>query len=168
MNISGKGWELYVKRLGIHSQGNRQRTYGSYQVYIDGNPQANLAGFICESPGPGDNLHAGNKKRIEAGAYPLWTQFGKYRSIGFSTNTTTPGVDHMPGFRLEGTGKRVGILVHPAHPPGLFLSSVGCFNPTRAILPSDVMDFWDSRQRVIATCSPASRHSRHPHSPTKP
>ena len=32
----------------------------------------------------------------------------------------------------------------------LYLSSIGCFNPTRAIGPKDEIDFWDSRRRVIA------------------
>jgi hypothetical protein len=105
---------------------------------------------MCECVGPGDNQHAGNGKRIEKGRYPLWTQFGRYRSMGYSTNTTVPADGHMPGIRLEGTGNRIGILIHPGHPPKLYLSSIGCLNPTTALAPHDVMDFWDSRRRVIA------------------
>ncbi|WP_207092527.1 peptidase S8/S53 subtilisin kexin sedolisin, partial [Rhizobium ruizarguesonis] len=38
----------------------------------------------------------------------------------------------------------------PGHPPTLFLSSVGCLNPTAPLFPTQTMDFWDSRRRVIA------------------
>lgn len=150
MPISGTGWELHLKRLGMHKSGAKQRTYGAYQVYIDGNPEPSLAGFICERLGPGDNATAGNGKRIEAKTYPLWTQFGQYRSIGYSTDEEAPGDPPMPAILLLGTGRRTGILIHPAHPPNLYLSSVGCLNPTREIGREDLIDFWDSRRRVIA------------------
>lgn len=150
MPISGTGWELHLKRLGMHKSGTKQRTYGSYQVYIDGEPVPSLTGFICERLGPGDNRTAGNGKRIEARTYPLWTQFGQYRSIGYSTDDEVPGDPPMPAILLLGTGRRTGILIHPAHPPHLYLSSIGCLNPTREIGREDLIDFWDSRRRVIA------------------
>jgi hypothetical protein len=152
MPITGRGWELHVQRLGLHPAGARTRTYGSYQVHVDGVAQPGLEGFMCESPGPGDNRTAGNGKRVEARTYPLWTQFGRYRSIGYARDTSPAGTEPMPGLALAATNNRVGILIHPAHPPAakLFLSSIGCLNPTAALGPGDIMDFWDSRRRVIA------------------
>ncbi len=35
-------------------------------------------------------------------------------------------------------------------PRCLYLSSTGCLNPTDPLEPADLMDFWDSRSRVIA------------------
>jgi hypothetical protein len=55
----------------------------------------------------------------------------------------------MPAIRLEGTGNRDGILIHPGHPPNLYLSSIGCLNPTNSLEPDETMNFWDSRIRVI-------------------
>jgi hypothetical protein len=150
MPITAEGWELQVKRLGIQKHGSKKRTYGTYQAYRNGQPVANLAGHMCECIGPGDNAHPGNGKRIEEGRYPLWTQFGRYRTIGYSMDTHTPGASHMPGIRLEATGNRVAILIHPGHPPNLYLSSIGCFNPTNPLAANEVINFWDSRARVIA------------------
>ena len=56
----------------------------------------------------------------------------------------------MPGLLLKGTGERTGILIHPGYPPHLYLSSIGCFNPTDGLTSSQLMDFLDSRSRVIA------------------
>jgi len=141
-------WELHVKRLGLqHRAGERDRTYGAYQVIVDGQPNANLAGHICECTGPGDNTANGrnNRLRIAAGTYALSTQFGShYRSVNYSADAT-----HPPAVLVMGTGARSAILVHPAHPPTLYLSSIGCFNPTKPLTADDDMDFWDSRARVI-------------------
>jgi hypothetical protein len=150
MPISGKGWELHVERLGTQRKGSKKRTYGKYQVYIDGQSKDGLSGFMCETVGPGDNTRRNNGKRIEQGVYPLWTQFGRYRTIGYSTDLHTAGASHMPGLLLLGTGKRDGILIHPGHPPTLYISSIGCFNPTNSLDADEVMNFWDSRARVIA------------------
>lgn len=150
MAIRGEGWELLVRHLGTQQSGTKKRSYGTYQAYINGIPLDDISGNMCESVGPGDNSRPGNGKCIEQGRYPLWTQFGRYRSIGYSEDTHTAGAANMPGVRLEGTGRRVGILIHPAHPPNLYLSSIGCFNPTKAVTKDQTMDFWDSRGRVIA------------------
>lgn len=56
----------------------------------------------------------------------------------------------MPGLLLHGAEPRDGILIHPGHPPSLYLSSIGCFNPTNPLSSDDVMNIWDSRARVIA------------------
>jgi hypothetical protein len=167
---NGNAWELRVTRLGIQKNSDgKQRTYGSYQVFLSGQPIAALQGHMCECIGPGDNKHAGNDKRIEQGRYPLWTQFGeRYVSIGYSTDTTKPAVLPMPGIGLRDTGNRSAILVHPGHPPNLYLSSIGCLNPTQPLGPQDDMDFLESRSRVIAMIeslkqfSPASFQRQHP------
>jgi hypothetical protein len=148
--ITGRGWELLVERLRLHVAAGRRRTFGRYQVYRDGVAAPSHAGFICECAGPGNNAVADTGLRIEPGRYPLTTQFGRYRTIGYSEDLGEPGLDPMPAFRLEDTGRRVAILVHPGHPPDLYLSSVGCLNPTGPLAADQAMDFWESRARVIA------------------
>jgi hypothetical protein len=148
--ITGRGWEMLVERLRLHVAGERRRTWGRYQVYRDGVAAPALAGFMCECAGPGDNAVPDTGLRIEPGRYPLTTQFGRYRTVGFATDLGEPGRDPMPGFRLEDTGARVAILIHPGHPPDLYLSSVGCLNPTGPLEPDQAMDFWESRARVVA------------------
>ena len=150
MTIAGLGWELLVERLVMHRAGEARRAYGRYQAYRGGRPDPSLSGFMCECIGPGNNAVPGTGLRIEPGRYPLWTQFGRYRSIGYCNDLTTPGLDPMPGVRLEETGNRTAILIHPGHPPNLYLSSVGCLNPTRALREDELIDYWDSRTRMIA------------------
>ena len=160
MPITGQGWEFHVRRLGLHKRGQQQRTYGSYEVFIDGVSAAQsdpeLKGNICETIGPGSNDHKG--VRIAQGRYQLTTQFGaRYESIGFSTSTTIAADPLMPGVALTGTGHRSAILIHPGHPaevgavpPVAYISSIGCFNPTRALTRNDDINFFESRLRVIA------------------
>jgi len=161
MPITGHGFEFHVQRVGLHRRGDDVRTYGSYQVFIDGSPAppragVPLGGFVCETIGPGKNHPVNNGLRIEAGRYPITTQFGKYVSIGYSTNTHIAAQPHMPAVALFPVGERVGILIHPGHPadagdpPFSFLSSVGCFNLTKPLQPADDMEFFESRARVIA------------------
>jgi len=158
MTITGHGWEMFVERLGVHINGDARRTYGRYQVYRDGTAAPALSGFICECPGPGNNAVPDTGLRIEPGRYPLTTQFGRYRTIGYSQDMTTAGQDAMPAFRLEDTGARVAILVHPGHPPNLYLSSTGCLLPTSPLSESEPIDFWDSRLRVIALLEDIRAH----------
>jgi len=154
----GNRWELQVKRLGLqHDSGQRVRTYGAYQVLMNGEPVTNLSGNICECTGPGDNTAVGTKKhlRIREGRYALSTQFGKqYRSSGFTGNATHP----MPGFLLLATGNRSAVLVHPGHLPNLYLSSIGCLNPTKPLKAGEDMVFAESRARVIAMIESLKRH----------
>ena len=56
----------------------------------------------------------------------------------------------MPGVLLGDTGNRSGILIHPGHPPTLYLSSIGCLNLTKPLQADEDMDFVESRSRVIA------------------
>ena len=157
--IEGHGWELHVKRLGLqHHAGEPVRTYGAYQVFIEGETVASLSGHICERTGAGDNPAHGeeNHLRIREGRYALSTQFGPhYRSVGYTDDATHP----MPGFALLlGTAVRTGILVHPGHPPTLYLSSIGCFNPTRPLKADQYMSFAKSRGRVIAMIESLKQH----------
>jgi hypothetical protein len=155
--IEGRGWELFVKRLGLqHGSRHLVRTYGAYQVYVDGEPKTALSGHICECAGPGDNTRTGKTKhlRIREGRYALSTQFGPhYRSVGF-----TQGETHPPAFLLLGTGARTAVLVHPAHHPKLYLSSIGCFNPTKPLQADEKMDFKESRARVVAMINSLKQH----------
>jgi aerobic-type carbon monoxide dehydrogenase small subunit (CoxS/CutS family) len=149
VEIERHGWELHVKRLGLHRAGERVRTYGAYQVLIDGEPVTSLSGHVCECTGPGDNTAHGKKQhlRIREGRYALSTQFGeRYRSVDFTDDARHP----LPGFRLLGTKVRTAVLVHPGHPPDLYLSSIGCFNPTGPLTADQDMSFAESRARVIA------------------
>src|SRR5437763_14150341 len=61
-----------------------------------------------------------------------------------------PGQIPMPGLLLADTGDRPFILIHPGHPPHLYLSSIGCFNLTKPLRHNENMDFFESRARVIA------------------
>jgi hypothetical protein len=168
MPITGRGWELHVNRLGIQTHLGVTRTYSTYQAHRDGVAIADLFGHICECPGKGDNTTADNGKRVEAGRYPLHTQFGIYRTMGYSLDLHTPAAPHMPGLLLFPSGKRTGILIHPGHPPKLYLSSIGCLNPTRPLAHDQNMDYFESRARVIALIdslhafSPASFKNNHP------
>lgn len=154
-------WELRITRLGLHENPGSVppvRTYGSYQVFIDGAPIPGLAGHICERKGKGDNTPTGiaNHRRIAAGTYPLSTQYGRYKSVGYSNGPTDE--THPPGILVMNTGARTAILVHPAHHPHLYLSSIGCFNPTRPLTANDDMDFSESRSRVIALIDSLKQH----------
>jgi hypothetical protein len=150
MPITGRGWELLVKRLGTQTHARVTRTYASYQVHRDGVADAALFGHLCECKGPGDNVHS-RATRIKEGRYPLSTHFGrKYKTIGFSTDTHRPAVQPMPGLLLLSTGNRTAILIHPGHPPKLYLSSIGCLNPSKPLGKDDDMDFFESRTRVLA------------------
>jgi hypothetical protein len=116
-----------------------------------------LSGHICERTGPGDNTAHGKNKhlRIREGRYALSTQFGpNYRSSGFTDDATCP----IPGFLLLGTDARSAVLVHPGHPPNLYLSSIGCFNPTKPLKAEEDMVFEESRARVIAMIDSLKRH----------
>jgi len=146
------GWLITVRRLAQHHSGGKSRTYGRYETFIDGKPIAGLSGFVCEAIGPGDNKTLNNGKRIEAGRYPLFTHWRgeKYASVGYALDTATPGALKMPAIRVGETEARTDILIHPGHPPTPYLSSVGCFNLTAPLQPTEEMEFWESRARVVA------------------
>jgi len=151
MPIAGQGWELHIERFRVDPGGDRKRTVGRYQVYRNGQPVDSLSGQICECAGPGNNEQPRSGKRIRPGRYPLYTHGTadtKYRTVHYA-ESTAPAEEPMAGFLLYPTGSRGPILVHPAHPPHLYLSSTGCLNPTRPVGPRENMNYSDSRQRVI-------------------
>jgi hypothetical protein len=156
LSISRHGWELYVVRSHEQHHGSQTRTIGRYQVYRDGEALAGLNGSTAEPGGPGDNGTADCGLRVEAGTYALATQDGdSYCSIGYVTDP-----DHhvlrKPALKLEATGVRTDILVHPGHG---FLASLGCLNLTSDLASADtVIAFEDSRQRVVAMMQDLERY----------
>ena len=48
MPIQQTGWEILVTRLGLHLSGAKKRTYGTYQVFLNGQAVAGLSGHVCE------------------------------------------------------------------------------------------------------------------------
>lgn len=147
MPIIGQGWELHVVRAGEQQRDDETRTIGKYQVYRDGIPIPNLTGTTAEPGGPGDNAAVDCGLRVEAGTYALATHDGDtYCSIGYVTGTDR-SVLRKPALKLEATGFRTDILVHPGHG---FLASLGCVNPTSDLATGEAeMAFEDSRHRVV-------------------
>ncbi len=148
--IKGEGWEILITRLREEKRGSSRRTVSAYQVYHDGEPEAQLNGMICEPRGPGDNTKNGdeNDLRILPGIYPLYTQSGtKYKTIGYKESASSSAIPR-PGIELMNTGDRTEILIHPAQG---FLWSVGCFNVTDHIADnSSNINYVESRKRIIA------------------
>jgi hypothetical protein len=145
--MMANGWELRITRLREDKRGKKRRTVGKYQVFRDDSPVTGLSGMIVETKGPGDNSHAGNNRRIKAGTYPLRSHSGpKYVTFGFTTSTN-PTALKRPALEVGKTAPRGAILIHPGRG---FLSSVGCFNPSKGLANAAAdIDFADSRSRVI-------------------
>lgn len=148
MPIVGRGWELHVVRSLQQAHSGNTRTMGSYQVYRDGVPVPGLSGATAEPAGPGDNSRPGCGQRVEPGVYPLATHDGDaYCSIDYVL-AVDPDVFRKPALRLEATGRRTDILVHPGHG---FLASEGCINPSKTLCRgTESIDFEDSCRRVVA------------------
>ena len=147
MPIKGEGWEILIQRESVQRRNGRARTVGTYRVFHDGK-DAGLHGSTAESGGPGDNSKAKNRKRVEAGRYPLATQDGtRYDTYGYREEEN-PHVKPKPGIELRDTGNRSEILIHP----GIgFLASVGCINLCTSLPDADEpISYAGSRRRVIA------------------
>lgn len=139
-------WILTINRQEIHTTGPKPRTYGTYDLQIGG--KSRLSGFMCEPIGPSSSYT--KKVRIAAGLYRAQIHLGKmYKTIDYDISKSPSQDFNMPAIKLEDRGTRDFILIHPAHEPTLYLSSVGCLNPTSALIESQNMDFEDSRARVI-------------------
>ena len=148
MPIGGAGSELHVVRSCEQQHDGQTRTVGRYQVYRDGVPVPELAGVTAEPGGPGNNATIDCGLRIEPGTYDLGTHDGdSYCSLGYVVDDDHT-VLRKPALKLEATGVRTDILVHPGHG---FLASLGCLNPTIDLPNGQAMiPFEDSRRRVVA------------------
>lgn len=138
-------WLLKIQRLCVHKGGPKPRTYGRYELIIGGITRQ--TGFMCEPIGPSSSYT--KKVRIAPGLYRAQIHLGTmYKTIGYDTINPSQ-LNNMPAIKLEDRGTRDLILIHPAHEPTLYLSSVGCLNPTSPIGENQVMSFQDSRARTI-------------------
>lgn len=157
MPIAGRGWEMHVVRTGEQHRSGKTRTVGRYQVYRDGSPVPGLSGLTAEPGGPGDNATADCGLRVEPGVYALATHDGdSYCSIGYIVDASHR-VLRKPALRLDATGVRTDILVHPGHD---FLASLGCLNPAGDLATGDTdICFDDSRRRVIALINDLERYA---------
>jgi hypothetical protein len=142
-------WVLYIQHLRSEKRPGKSfaRTVGTYQVLHNGSAIGSLSGTTVERQGPGDNGSSGKKNhnRIEAGTYPIYThRTAKYRTAGFVTTGDHP----RPALGIGNTGKRTGILVHPA---GEYGSTIGCINLGSALAgPQSNIKLVDSIARVVA------------------
>ncbi len=136
-------WEIFVRRLGEHRRDERVRTYGTYEVLIDGVATPNLSGFVVEAPGPGSNGQDGkNRLRIEEGEYRLRPHSSaRYKTAGYDPDPDLHAIHPLPAIEIfrPSMGLREDVLIHPGHPfepdrpasepmSDLFLSSIGCLN----------------------------------------
>lgn len=151
-------WTLVVRRIRCQAHAGRVRTCGAYEVLIDGEAQPDLRGCTVEAPGPGDNGPGGrNRRRVQAGRYALARQGSPaYRTMGYDRPYDAGKILPALLFILP-EGVRDELLIRPAHPPrasvpgsNLWLSSIGCINPTGPLAPHEPADFPDSCNRVEA------------------
>lgn len=149
------GYVIRIRRQRTEQRrGAGVRTVGNYEVFFRGQKIRDLEGMVFETYGPGDNTATGTAyhRRVEAKTYPLGTHSSagmvpKYATHGYTASTAAFAWSR-PAIRLDNTGYRGGILMHPG---GGFLSSIGCLNLSRPLAgPNDSIDYADSRARVIA------------------
>lgn len=156
--IPATGWTLLVQRLRTENRAAKAfaRTVGRYQVCVDGQPVAGLAGMTVEREGPGDNGPVGKAEHrcIEAGTYPLrGHDTENYTTVGFASDGDHP----RPAIEVGDTSSRTAILIHPASGYG---STIGCINLAGRLVDAD-SDFslTDSTARVIAVINDLKSHS---------
>jgi hypothetical protein len=152
--VDPNGFVIVVNRTRMERRDDKSfsRTVGSYHVTYQGEKLPDLEGATVEREGPGDNAMSGvlNHRRLQAGAYPLYTHSGgsdRFRTFGFAN---PGGLQNRPwpALRLEDTGDRSGVLLHPA---AGYLMNVGTINLSKPLAgPADDIDFADSRARVIS------------------
>src|SRR5262245_390700 len=74
--IHGTGWELLIKRERQDKRNGKTRTVGKYQVFHDGLRLFRVyRAPLLSHPGQA-TIPGGNRRRVEAGKYPLRTQAG--------------------------------------------------------------------------------------------
>jgi hypothetical protein len=127
------------------------RTVGYYHVFFKGQKLPDLEGMTVERPGPGDNTVVGQqaRSRLAAGIYPLYTHAGasrKYATYGYDDSLSPTAM--RPAIRIEDTGVRAGVLIHPAQG---YLWSIGTINLSGPLADASAdIEYKDSAQRVIA------------------
>ena len=157
------GFVIHIQRSHTEQRpGKKHRTVGRYQVFFNGQKLDGLEGMSFETWGPGDNSTrgVGNRRRVEAKSYPLFTHFGSKTVLDINGVPKTAFVTHgftsdertripsMPSLRLGGTGARSGVLFHPAEG---WIWSVGCLHLSMPLNgPNSNISYKDSRARVIA------------------
>jgi hypothetical protein len=149
--IPATGFCVYIRRVRQEQRAGigYPRTIGDYRCYWNGEPIHDLEGQMVERGGPGDNTDNGveRHRRIAAGRYPLAVHAGtNYKTKGYA-----PGGMPLPGLAVDETGERTAILIHPAHHPNGYVSSIGCLNPGVGLRDADSrIALADSRSRVVA------------------
>ena len=98
----------------------------------------------------GDNSSMGrqNRRRLQAGTYPLTTYAGaKYATIAYATNPL-PSALRRPAIGLGSTGQRVGAAILPG---AGFPAAFGAIILSKPLSgPEAQIEYQDSRGRVIA------------------
>ncbi len=146
------GFVLNVQRIRTERRPGMDflRTVGSYSATYEGQKLQGLTGATVERGGPGDNSKIGvaSHRRIEACTYALSTYGGaggKFATIGFPSAGGLPDRP-WPAIGINGTGDRVGIIIHPA---AGYLMSIGTIILSKPLDGSNAdIDFADSRERV--------------------
>jgi hypothetical protein len=141
-------WTFLVQRVRQERREGEgfSRTIGTYHVMHNGVPVPGLSGTTVERQGPGDNGDVGKAEHrcIAAGSYPISSHSTvKYKTVGYRRSGQHP----RPALEIGNTGKREGILIHPADG---YASTIGCINLASGLTDADAdIDFTDSLRRVI-------------------
>jgi hypothetical protein len=104
---------LLIKRERQDKRNGKTRTVGKYQVFHDGLRLFRVyRAPLLSHPGQA-TIPGGNRRRVEAGKYPLRTQAGtKFVTLNYTKNTN-PAAIPRPGLELAETNMRREILIHP-------------------------------------------------------
>src|SRR5262249_33419507 len=121
---------------------------GELPVFADCSAGPGLSGMDVGTKGSRHKSHGGKHRSLKARPVPLADPPGpKYATHGFTTSTN-PTALKRPALEVGKTAPRSAILVLPGRG---FLSSIGCFNPSKGLANAAAdIDFADSRSRVIA------------------
>jgi hypothetical protein len=154
---------MLVTRLGVQKNPNPDakedeyglvRTLSTFKIMVKGEVQ--IEGYLVESRGPSTSQSSDGHTigyRILANTYALWTHYtADFRSQGYKPmgQQPRPGIMVDQGPVEKGGCGRSGICVHPAHEGALYLSSIGCLNPTTVKLMDDQdIDQQDSYDLVV-------------------
>jgi hypothetical protein len=153
--IQGHGWELHVKRLGL------QRRPGSgsgpmARIRCSSMASRPLAYLVTSVRAPVQAIirHMGKRSICGSREAAMPCRRNSVSATAPSASLTT----RRMAFLVLGTQVRTAVLVHPGHPPGLYLSSIECLNPTKPLRADQDMSFAESRARVIAMIDSLRQH----------